>query len=149
MSKLAALAARRRQKEANSVPSVAQPETEQPKDDYAASLSKLSLNKDTAGTRAKRVAVPEKQVEPIVDKPTENTAIDDKLPIEPEKIEDDTIASRVKPSAFADTFLINSTSPLPAVLESNFFTSGTQAFDFKDPSPDDIVYSAQTGRKRQ
>ena len=64
----------------------------------------------------------------------------------PQKPEDEPIVERVRPSAFAGTFLNKSNDNRNLALAPDNLSHGTPAFDFKTPSPDDVVYRAQTGR---
>ena len=155
-SKLAALAAKRRQKE-NEKQSAGDVSVK-PQDDYAASLSKLNISPLPTAQRL-RVTGEKKglfytpdQMHEACDKPSDNSprttsteenTSDDKLPRVAE-----VKALRASPSPFASIMLghpdhepAQSLTPVPLAVDTN-------TFDFKDPSPDDIVYKAQTPKGR-
>lgn len=150
MSKLAALAAKRRQKENANVATPEKPVENEPKDDYAASLSKLSLG----SASSKRRDLKDKDDDVLMKiKSAENEEKDASQeaaePVIVENPEDEPIVERVRPSAFAGTFLNNpATASTTSSIDPNLLKNTTPAFDFNDPSPDDIVYKAQTGRTR-
>lgn len=148
MSKLAALAAKRRQKEnANSAPPEKATESE-PKDEYAASLSKLSL-----GDPSRRRNIKDKDEDTVM---AENSTAPDKDGNEEaiesdfaKNLEDEPIVERIRPSAFANTFLNTTSMATPGTsIDPALLKNNSPSFDFKDPSPDDIIFKAQTGRTR-
>jgi len=149
MSKLAALAAKRRQKENANPAAPSKSKDEGPQDEYAASLSKLTLSNDKPGGRTQKTIGTEGDV-PMSDA----AAIEPKAGSElngtgaKRDLEDEPIVERTKPSAFAGTFLDTVTSDPSATIDSSIIGNASSMFDFKDPSPDDIVYRAQTGRTR-
>lgn len=148
MSKLAALAAKRRQKEnANQAASEtsAKPEST---DEYAASLSKLSLgdpskrrnlkDKDNDVVMGNGLATQEEVANPESAEPAVES-----------NPEEEPVVTRIHPSAFANTFLNTTrTTSLGSHIDPDLLKHTTPAFDFKDPSPDDIIERAQTGRTR-
>ena len=141
MSKLAALAAKRRQKEA-----LRENETtvsvDCPQDEYAQRLNALSISNRP---KERRSSAKDKSDLDILEPPNSlpvTASKDDVSELE----KDDTVATRTTPSTFggilADALRIQHVNIDPAMLKM----PGT--FDFKDPSPDDIVYRAQTGQSR-
>lgn len=151
MSKLAALAAKRRQKENTNPAMPTKSEEEAPQDDYAASLSKLTLSNDKSKNRVQKTTGNEGDV-----MMTDAVATEAKAKSDSEStrtgalrgLEDEPIVARTKPSAFAGTFLDTETSGLSTAIDSSILGTASFVFDFKDLSPDDIVYKAQTGRTR-
>lgn len=144
MSKLAALAAKRRQKEA-AASQTSQTIAEPLADEYAASLSKLSLGNDRLRERKQSASAIEKEsaAGPSTEAEQQGIPADTEQAIPEEEI----VVMRTNPSAFAGAFL-NSTQ-----VASDFAIDPTDlvqktAFTFNDPSPDDIVFKAQTGRSR-
>lgn len=146
MSKLAALAAKRRQKEAASTP---QPDNvaSEPQDDYAASLSRLTLANTTAKARRAKEVEADPGLKENSDGTT-NVEASNKNEEPVGKVEDEPVVARTQPSAFAGTFLFNADVSVGRTLDPRALKEETQTFDFKDPSPDDVVYRAQTGRTR-
>lgn len=148
MSKLAALAAKRRQKESANTTAPEKTEGTDPRDEYAASLSKLSL-----GDASRRRNLKDKDDDVVTkngssaqDKEATRDIIE---PLVAKNPEDEPIVERIRPSAFADTFLnATPTASSTSSIDPDLLKSTTPMFDFKDPSPDDIVYKAQTGRAR-
>lgn len=152
MSKLAALAAKRRQKENTNPAMSTKPEEEAPQDDYAASLSKLTLSNDKSKNRVQKTTGKEGDVtmtdavatQAKAESESQSTGIGALRVLEDEPI----IIARTKPSAFAGTFLDTEASGLSTPIDSSILGTASSVFDFKDLSPDDIVYKAQTGRTR-
>jgi len=149
MSKLAALAAKRRQKEnANPTPPSV-PTSDTPQDAYTASLSKLSLTSDATKERGKKAKEEDLSSKTIAED-AHKADQGNQPPANLKNAEDEPVVARTQPSAFAGTFL--NTSPFPdhrTTINPSLLVSNIQSFDFKEPSPDDIVYKAQTGRTRQ
>ncbi len=149
MSKLAALAARRRQKENANPATPIEVSDGGLQDEYTASLSKLTLSNDKP--RARKQNATDKEGDALV---TERAATEPEVGSEfngidsTRNLEEEPIVERTKPSAFAGTFLDTRTSYRHPSIDSSILNSGPDMFDFKDPSPDDIVYRAQTGRSR-
>lgn len=116
-------------------------------------LSALSKERRTANLKSP----------PIVSKPEEKPAI--KPPVNEERIEQATEKQqleeaadlRANPSTFATTIVGNGTHPTTPepghILSSSFDVMHiyqqdvTEAFDFAGPSPDDIVFNAQSASK--
>jgi len=149
MSKLAALAAKRRQKENANPIAATVPTSDAPQDEYTASLSKLSLTSDTTKERGKR-----SNEEDLSSTMTTEDAKKADQGNEPQadfkSTEDDPVVARTQPSAFAGTFLnIPPSSDHRTKINPDLLFGDIQSFDFKELSPDDIVYKAQTGRTRQ
>ncbi|MBA7489966.1 hypothetical protein ES702_00500 [subsurface metagenome] len=148
MSKLAALAAKRRQKENANLPTPEKTTENEPKDEYAASLSKLSLGSDSS----RRRNIKDKDDDVLmktssigeVEKDSSQEAAE---PENTKNPEDEPIVERVHPSAFAGIFS-NKDVATTSSIDPNLLKNTAPAFDFNDPSPDDIVYKAQTGRTR-
>lgn len=149
MSKLAALAAKRRQKESAVAAAPERLAKDEPQDEYAASLSKLSLSSELTRKRTGQG-----KDDDIAMKDGSNSDVKD---VEKEDIEalviknpdDEPIVQRTNPSAFAGTFLGNaSLESAVSSIDPTLLKDTTSAYDFKDPSPDDVVYKAQTGRTR-
>lgn len=149
MSKLAALAAKRRQKESAGPPAATKSSADAPQDEYAANLSKLSLSSDTAKDRGKK-AKEQGGLPAASNEDADEAGEENEPPAELGSIEEEPVVARTQPSEFAVTFLNTPRTPYQTTtLSFNVLTGDNQAFDFKDPSPDDIVYKAQTGRTRQ
>ena len=144
MSKLAALAAKRRQKEA-AASQTSQTIAEPLADEYAASLSKLSLGNDRLRDRKQSAAAVEK--EPAAGSSTD--AEQQGIPVDTEQAapEEEIVVTRTNPSAFAGAFLNSTHAPPYLVIDPTDLVE-KPAFTFNDPSPDDIVFKAQTGRSR-
>ena len=176
MSKLAALAAKRRQKENEKLAKTDVTEDSSNKSSYIASLEKLRLGSNTQKTvkpdptqllkenssklnhekRTKPRAPSKHSPTPEPDIPTVQTELTTPTDLPP------VIVSRAEPSAFARV-LTGTTNfwphlrQLPDSLLNRPFLShksphtDTKPFDFTDPSPDDIVINAQKskGSKRQ
>lgn len=144
MSKLAALAAKRRQKEAAAVESASQKASDSLPDEYAASLSKLSLGNEKLPNRKESASATENEASASAgDAGDQIDASAAELP----PTEDEPIVTRTAPSAFAGTFLTST----PATTNFAINPVGIvdkPSFSFNDPSPDDIVFKAQTGRSR-
>ncbi|KAK5103038.1 hypothetical protein LTS08_003841 [Lithohypha guttulata] len=136
MSKLAALAAKRRQKEAASTP---QPDNvaSEPQDDYAASLSRLTLANTTAKARRAKEVEADPGLKENSDGTT-NVEASNKNEEPVGKVEDEPVVARTQPSAFAGTFLFNADVSVGRTLDPRALKEETQTFDFKDPSPDDV-----------
>ncbi|KAJ9653714.1 hypothetical protein H2198_007112 [Neophaeococcomyces mojaviensis] len=146
MSKLAALAAKRRQKESAGPPAATKSSADAPQDEYAANLSKLSLSSDTAKDRGKK-AKEQGGLPAASNEDADEAGEENEPPAELGSIEEEPVVARTQPSEFAVTFLNTPRTPYQTTtLSFNVLTGDNQAFDFKDPSPDDIVYKAQTGR---
>lgn len=172
MSKLAALAAKRREEKERSQKGNTNTENQKP-GDLSSSLQKLRLHKtSTQDHIAKRQKIAESQ-------PTSRSTQSQQPPPEkhaaPQKVsETDTslrggsgrprknslddlppafIAGPANPSAaaytlFGDADLTHSTSPLASVnTQQILYGSDAKVFDFTEPSPDDKVLSAQKGSK--
>lgn len=149
MSKLAALAAKRRQKESTNLSTPDKPAETEPKDEYAASLSKLSLGNDPSRRRNAKDKDDDVIMKTSSIGEEENTTQEAAEPVIAKNPEDEPIVERVRPSAFADIFSNNKdTTSTASSIDPNLLKNTAPAFDFKDPSPDDIVYKAQTGRTR-
>lgn len=162
MSKLAALAARRRQKE-NTKPSVSeQEEGEKPSEDYATSLNKLRisatpstkrrLSKDTNDdTRLIKITTDEKIKGFDTGGPLPVTQ--DQEPLAAQEDEQVTVLTTnlaAQPSLFANVImgpgpcLINQVSdPLSILTPDDLIT---KKFHFTEPSPDDKVARAQNAK---
>lgn len=152
MSKLAALAAKRRQKEAvNPAPAADITTTVTSPSDYTASLKKLTIG-DSAVKEQRRRQGSERQATALQrqqdEAPTtqESTSVD--VDVELRENTSDIIVQRLsKPSVFASTFL---SSPIPpdkdSKLDPRMFAGKNVDWDFNKPSPDAIVHKAQTGR---
>jgi elongation factor 1 alpha-like protein len=159
MSKLAILAAKRRQKE-NAQPIASAPESLPLTDDYASSLKALRLsspvppkgklsditNKDHAST----VATQKSPVHtPVEHNPQEqsNVATSDiqkeETVFEPQKL-------TARPSPFASAILGSSLPSQPpnldSLVEQSLLNCQAQGFDFTAPSPDDVVTKAQAAK---
>lgn len=128
MSKLAALAAKRRKKESEQV------EPSEQKDDYTSALNKLTIQ------QRKPIEVVE---EPIAE-PEPEAAPEQEQEAETE--EEQPVATRATPSPFANTILAS--SPPLSISDKLHLLKDTKGFDFSEPSPDDVIYQAQTGKKR-
>lgn len=149
MSKLAALAAKRRQKESINQVAVEKSADSLPQDEYAASLSRLSLGSKTSkrhnlkGKTDTTVEI----TDPSTDEGDNKDQVTESLINETPK--DEAIVQRTRPSAFAGIFLhCEDNNSETASINPDILRSTAPVFDFKDPSPDDIVYKAQTGRTR-
>lgn len=148
MSKLAALAARKRKENANPA-TPTKTVDEAPQDEYAASLSKLSLSNEKSRDRTPRTTAKDGGGSTTKESSTEAEGASeldrvDSMPA----IKDEPIVERTAPSAFAGTFLDDTTSDSNATIDTSIIGTPSSMFDFKDPSPDDIIYKAQTGRTR-
>jgi len=163
MSKLAALAAKRRQRESERSAS----ETKSPasQDGYVASLNKLRISQPSrirerlAGSRADQspprelTAVPESGHDVTVEgglevkdaQNSEKTA--EAAPSDRSSRADTNL--RAQPSAFASIMtshhFIPSLLASPSILYDEFVA---ETFDFTEPSPDDIVTKAQNSKGR-
>lgn len=150
VSKLAALAAKRRQKEMTQVaePTPSSSSDQNPQDEYAASLSKLTLGAGKPRYRKRQI------------KDEDESALSDGLSVantgnelaenEQSSInpEDEPIVERTRASAFAGTLLDNEDSSAGYAFDSALIPKDKPSFDFTGPSPDDIVFKSQTGRTR-
>lgn len=147
MSKLAALAAKRRQKEAAAAAadSAVQKASDSQPDEYAASLSKLSLGNDRLRDRKESASAADK--EPVNTLTIDDRKHTDSSAVESSKLDDEPIVTRKTPSAFAGTFL-DSTPTIPSFAIDPNDLVDKPSFNFNDPSPDDVVFKAQTGRSR-
>jgi len=149
MSKLAALAARRRQKENANPTTPTKADDQDPPDEYTANLSKLTLSNEKTRDRKARSADKEGEGVMAEDAATGAGAKSELVVSDSARnVEDEPIVERTKPSAFAGTFLYAKTSSHDSSIDPSIINIGPGTFDFKDPSPDDIVYKAQTGRTR-
>ena len=148
MSKLAALAARKRKENAN--PAMPSKTVDEPaQDEYAASLSKLSLSSEKSRDRMPKSNAKDGGGSMTEEPSTraEGASELDRVDSMP-AVKDEPIVERNGPSAFAGTFLDKATSDSNATIDTSIIGTQSSMFDFKDPSPDDIVYKAQTGRTR-
>ena len=155
MSKLAALAAKRRQKE-NQTPQASHDSESATaaKDDYAASLSKLKLSSSVSKQT-------KDDAKPVVG-PTSDTSILSQVNLDdpnPAHANISASTSRISMEETAEVDLHASPSPFAKALlgasheDNNTLlqtfqlpTSDSQAFDFSRPSPDDVVHKAQTAK---
>ena len=172
MSKLAALAAKRRQKENEKrTPNLESGQTPD-RDAYTASLEKLRLSSSTPKTPKSTDGISFPKVPRRTTESTPQTttnperkpiAGNPRLDLTPQPTEEDlddpvppaAVIARAEPSPFATLFTANLGSrqdmhQLPDSLfrndnhfYSNLNISNTKTFDFTDPSPDDIVINAQ------
>ena len=172
MSKLAALAAKRRQKENEKVAPVTKPKDSSSQNTYIASLEKLRINasspKPSKSLEDKRGQA--NSLEDPAKKPSKRKHdADEEIPrtspgapsdeqINADQLPPPAIASIAQPSPFA-SILTASHSPRsnPSQLPDSLFRSynsfyddfnktNTKTFDFTDPSPDDIVVNAQKSK---
>lgn len=148
MSKVAALAAKRRQKElANAVPATDAPTTSQ--NDYTASLKKLTIGDSAIKEQRRRQelernAVFQRQQD---EARRDQLATPVKSDVELQGDTDDVVVQRLcRPSVFASTFVSASISNTDNKLDPTSFAGSSTDFDFSKPSPDAIVHKAQTGR---
>lgn len=149
MSKLAALAAKRRQKENANPTTPTKADGKDLPDEYTASLSKLTLSNEKMRDRKRKPVDKEGDALVTEDAAREGNA-DSELGVidSTRNLEDEPIVERTKPSAFAGTFLTTKATSQNPSFDSSIIHGLPGVFDFKDPSPDDIVYKAQTGRTR-
>ena len=149
MSKLAALAAKRRQKESVSSNSAADASAIPP-NDYTASLKKLTIGESAIKEQRRReeaerqAAMQREQDE--THKVQEAMRMD--LDMNSSTKNDETVAQRLdRPSVFASTFLsISDQSDVNGHLDPRLLATHNTDFDFSKPSPDALVHKAQTGR---
>lgn len=148
MSKLAALAAKRRQKDAAGAMGLNTSANEVSQDEYTASLSKLTL----AGAKSRHRKAEAKNLPEVVSMGNDLTNGPDGKVIDADKLskstDDEPVMERIKPSAFADTLLVSKDLFAGHAIESDLVKGDKSTFNFSDPSPDDIVFRAQTGRTR-
>ena len=155
LSKLAALAAKRRQKESDrgSVETTTNAETQE---HYLSSLEKLRISQ-TAKNKPEPTAA--KDFQPTERPASENSQIaPERVVREPEKpaLGDTTDAAlevdqnlRGQPSAFASIMTNHDTeNSLSASREVFCAGANAKSFNFAEPSPDDIVTKAQTATGR-
>ena len=144
-SKLAALAARRRQKEATKS-SLTDPDQPVSVDDYAETLNKLRISQSRGSAKAGLEAAEESpQVEHNVQPPSQVNAQE----TESHEAEEPTNSNqdlRANPSSFAT--LITTTKHTDTTKSLSFPgpASGAGTFDFSGPSPDDVFTKAQSKR---
>ena len=146
MSKLQALAAKRRQQAAqksSSTESDQSPRT----DDYTQSLNKLRISQSKAAAKKDSEAAPMPDSDTVIPDANQELA---SQPITEEKQKDgeeEVVSSqslRAQPSAFASTLTFSTSDlafPSPEVLVDS--KTHPRAFDFAEPSPDDLVSKAQ------
>lgn len=173
MSKLAALAAARKKKTSETPPVTegqppAQADEQKPaprtlSERLAMSGSKPAIKTGGLSALSKERRTANLKSPPIFSKPKDESAI--KPPVDEERIEQATEKQqpeeaadlRACPSTFAATIIGNGyhpTAPEPGHLLSSSFDvmhiyqqDVTEAFDFAGPSPDDIVFNAQSASK--
>jgi elongation factor 1 alpha-like protein len=172
ISKLAALAAARKKKTSEK-PSVtegqppAQADEQKPaaprslSERLAISGSKPSIKSGGLSALSKERRTANLKSPPIVskheDKPISKPAVEEKIDQPPERQPEEAADLRAYPSTFAATIVGNGahpTTPEPGHLLSSSFDvmhiyqqDVTKAFDFAGPSPDDIVFNAQSASK--
>lgn len=120
-------------------------------EDYAASLNKLSITSDSFKERRRKAAA-EKELQSS-DQNHSTSATNSKASVlgnerpNEEVLNDEVTIERTGASLFASTLIPRQThiSPLPD-LKDVVNSKATQLFTFKDPSPDDVIFRAQTGR---
>ena len=155
MSKLAALAAKRRQKE-NARPVQAEETAPAPTNDYLSSLRALRLSSPQSRPTATDVttelvsAAIQKPANSNIDaNPEKQSKVDTPYPREVERQVEprDLLAG---PSAFANAMFgtVHQARPvnLARPILEPFLGSDKQAFNFNTPSPDDVVMKAQAAK---
>jgi hypothetical protein len=164
MSKLAALAAKRRQKE-NEIHIASSTNMGISAQDSASNLSKLrirtkdayELNKEPALKLRRSLESNARLDQPEVSLPTDNTSLSQRKDVEDKRAEDAsqpdnvqpeerTVELRAEPSLFAQTLVdpCNYASIISAEQSSSLPKPVLSSFDFSKPSPDDIVLKAQS-----
>lgn len=149
MSKLAALAAKRRQQEA-SKSSSGKSDQVGSTDDYAETLNKLRISQGRETSKSEQSSTPpDEQVSETLSngQVVENASLVG--PPTDDQHQNELYAQHLRagPSAFAsllaarqDSFEPNISVPLPQA------DSALKAFEFSEPSPDDKIHQAQTGK---
>lgn len=140
MSKLAALAAKRRQKEAQKDSETAVRD-DQPQDEYAQRLDALSIS---SKPRDRKSSTKDKQDIDIADIAAQPLDTGEANRTPERKDEDEPMVTRSSASPFAGV-IVDSRKDQYSSIDPDMLKSPS-SFDFQDPSPDDIVYRAQTGR---
>lgn len=145
MSKLAALAARRRQKENdNNTSSTNEKGLQQ--NDYTAQLSKLTLTRrKSKERRAREINTQVDEGDARADGHVSLSDASKEVKHDNKSHDNEPTVSRNPPSAFANA-IFNSVPQSPCSLKTidtplSINRAGT--FDFKKPSPDDVVQNAQ------
>lgn len=159
MSKLAALAAKRRQKE-NVQPVQVGGESQPTVDDFASSLKALRLSSpalfkrklsDITGKDQFNTGTTQKPPRhtPVTDSPEKRSPAATLYP-QKEDAEFEPKDLKARPSPFASTILGSATPTQPSnldfVVEQSLLGSQLHGFDFTVPSPDDVVLKAQAAK---
>jgi hypothetical protein len=142
MSKLQALAAKRRQQAAQKPPALEA--SQESSSDYAESLNKLRISQSRTTKPEATISPPTEKDTPMIEADQSvDTAADEKA----QGSEDEVLFTeplKAQPSAFAS--ILNESTQNEIVeteLPPGNRSQGTGAFDFTEPSPDDLVSKAQ------
>lgn len=155
MSKLAALAAKRRQKDSERSASTST-NSGPTQDDYTASLNKLRITQPSRKLEITKMTEPSTIGKIGVDfealntgevKETTHQRDIEEQPLEASSVVDQDI--RAQPSAFASIMTSHDAANYsPASIDVLSVDAIAKSFDFAEPSPDDIVTRAQTSKGR-
>jgi elongation factor 1 alpha-like protein len=155
MSKLAALAAKRRQKESEQKSAPAADVDAKPKDDYVASLEKLKVSqapKIKPGPASDiQDSAPNSTSAPQAERPLPQEAKETLEESRNQNLAEDLISGvgiRARPSAFGIIMTNHDAAAGQALLALFPTAPAAMPANFAGPSPDDIVTRAQTGKGR-
>lgn len=154
MSKLAALAAKRRQKETEQ-PSESSSEVK-PNQDYLPSLKRLQITPSPQAKSSQATQRDAQVAEPALTKADQESGGSAEKEAQKPTLKDTTDSSfevnqnlRANPSAFASIMTNHDTENFPPSSVSLFpGISNNKSFNFAEPSPDDIVTKAQSAKGR-